>query len=202
MKTILKFIAVSLIGFITISLNSLIADETDQKHSNLDLHAQLRVNWDLQYIPVESKKNQLNNQKTTNIDRPIATISGSSSNISLNFAGKYSSFRLNYLASGRQSYSLSGYKTMEDWSLSGYLRLDRDFFESDTNISGVSSIKAIHKSGLRLNFNRSYLPDNSLISSGEISFTTKVKRHGNTVHGGIRFNGDNLTTTIQMKQGF
>ena len=56
MKTILKFTAVSLIGFITISLNSLIADETDQKHSNLDLHAQLRVNWDLQYIPVESKK--------------------------------------------------------------------------------------------------------------------------------------------------
>ena len=53
MKTILKFTAVSLIGFITISLNSLIADETNQKHSNLDLHAQLRVNWDLQYIPVE-----------------------------------------------------------------------------------------------------------------------------------------------------
>ena len=43
MKTILKFTAVSLIGFITISLNSLIADETDQKHSNLDLHAQLRI---------------------------------------------------------------------------------------------------------------------------------------------------------------
>ena len=56
MKTILKFTAVSLIGFITISLNSLIANETNQKHSNLDLHAQLRVNWDLQQAAVSKSK--------------------------------------------------------------------------------------------------------------------------------------------------
>ena len=162
------------------------------------------MNWEFKGDVALVNQPQSSNTNSANYrDRFVANISGSSSNLNLIFTGKNSSFGLNYFADGRHSYTASASRKTGGWNLNGSLIIDQDSVAEDANVSDRSSVQATHKSGLRLNFNRTNILRNidgsSSVNTGEIGFITKNKEHNRTFNGSLlfkeRFNNKNPNAT-------
>ncbi len=181
--------------------------ETSKKENNNNwvVATQLRVHWELQDVKTLVSDTRSAKKIITNEETPIAKITGNSDNLNLRFAGKNSDLILNYSKDGKQKIITSTSREIGKWSLGGSLTIDKDSANSNANISDFGKIHLKHRSGLRLNFNRTnVLKDvngSSSVNSGEIGFTTKNKKYNSTLDGSLLFN-DGFSTRIQMYQSF